>query len=144
MKQILLLSILLSSNLFSQSKEITEAIYYYSKKHNLDYKLMDSLVFKESTYRTKVKSNCNAIGLMQVRFKFWQKLCKLKNESELLDADKNLDCGMKVFKYKLKKKNGNLFEALTSYNIGLYEKRQNKINQGNRYAKEILELAKNK
>lgn len=97
-------------------------IEYYSQKYNLDPGLVASVVNVESSYKTKAKSNKNAIGLMQIKLSTANYLNNINltneiSESDLFKPTTNLDYGCMYLRYLINKFDDTT-TALCAYNAG--------------------------
>ncbi len=85
-------------------------------RRNINPAVIRALLRHESQEDQFALSQKGAIGLMQV-MPFNAKRCGLK-VAELIDVEKNIMCGTKIFSEDLKSQRGKLAEALQSYNGG--------------------------
>ena len=103
--------------------------------NGIDSRLLEALIHIESSGRPNVVSNKQAIGLMQVVYKWHYKRCNLTSEAQLFEPDININCGTEVLKHYLKVSNNNIREALAMYNGGYRKPRESYV-----YADKVLEL----
>lgn len=85
-------------------------------RHKINPAVVRSLLRHESAENQFALSNKGAVGLMQV-MPFNAKRCGMK-PAELIDAEKNIKCGVKLFAEDLKATGGDLSNALRRYNGG--------------------------
>lgn len=95
-------------------------ILTYSKQYDVDYKLVAAVIAQESKFKVNAKSRVGALGLMQVMpttgKNVAQKL-KLHNYS-LLDANDNIQIGVKFISMLHKEYKGDINLMLAHYNGG--------------------------
>jgi soluble lytic murein transglycosylase-like protein len=100
-----------SSNDSENFKNMIDTI---SSKYQVDPKLVQAVVQTESNYRSDAVSPAGAQGLMQLMPETAREL-GVKNS---LDAEQNLDGGVRYLRKMLEMNNGNVAEALAAYNAG--------------------------
>lgn len=100
-----------------------EANYYAGlvikagKKYSVDPSLIASMIVHESNARTNAISKGGDYGLMQVRWKVHHKDFGIKNSSDLLKPELNIDVGTQIFaRYYAQKKS--IRKALLRYSAG--------------------------
>jgi soluble lytic murein transglycosylase-like protein len=105
-----------------------------SRRHDLSPHLLASVIFTESTFRTKVVSHAGAIGPAQVQ-PSWQTFC---GASSLEDPAENIYCGAQILAY-LRDVCGDERCALAAYNVGLRNHRESEEHQqaGRRYVRKV-------
>lgn len=86
-----------------------------AKKYKVDPDLVLANMAVESDHDANAISPKGAIGLMQV-MPANAKWCGLKSPSELLDEEKNIDCGVKLLAAEMEFFNNDPRKALQSYN----------------------------
>jgi len=93
----------------------------YAKTIGWDWKLLASLVFQESNFKTDVKSWAGAVGLMQLL----PETGKAYGAANLLDPEENIKAGVKYIKWLdkywskfIEDENERINFILASYNIG--------------------------
>jgi soluble lytic murein transglycosylase len=87
-------------------------------KSGLDLNLVLSLIRQESAFNREAKSRVGARGLMQLMPYTAKRFVKYKKTDELYDPTLNVIAGTKYLKKLLKKFDGNIVLALSSYNAG--------------------------
>jgi len=97
-------------------------IIYYSKEYLLEPAVVASVINIESSYKTRVKSNQNAIGLMQIKLDTANYLNDLYlspqiTEEELFNPSTNIKYGCMYLRYLLNKFN-DIETTLCAYNAG--------------------------
>lgn len=88
-----------------------------AKQHNIDYRLLSSIIEIESNYDPDAISPAGAMGLLQLMPE-WKnsRLCpELKHSVDFFKPELNLDCGIKILKSNLKE-HGSIRKALRHYN----------------------------
>lgn len=101
-----------------------EYVEKYSKENNVDKYMIYAIIKAESNFKSDVKSNSNAIGLMQllentaVEMSNSIKQDKI-TEKSLYDPEMNIKLGISYYSYLLKHYRGNNILALTAYNAGM-------------------------
>ena len=97
-------------------------IVYYSKEYGLEPAVVASVINMESSYKKNVKSNKNAIGLMQIKLDTANYLNDLYlnpqlTEEELFNPSTNIKYGCMYLRYLLNKFD-NIDTTLCAYNAG--------------------------
>lgn len=97
-------------------------IVYYSKEYGLEPAVVGSVINIESSYKKNVKSNKNAIGLMQIKLDTANYLNDLYlnpqlTEEELFNPATNIKYGCMYLRYLLNKFD-NIDTTLCAYNAG--------------------------
>lgn len=85
-----------------------------AKKHNLDPKLVKSVIRAESNWNHRAVSPKGAMGLMQLM----PQTANLMGVSNPFDPEQNIEGGIKYLRHLLTRFNGNLTFALAAYNAG--------------------------
>lgn len=98
-----------------EGKEIFRLVDYYSKKYNVDSRLIHAVILAESGYMPNAKSNANARGLMQLTSVH---IGKVEGCYNLYNKRCNIETGVKHLSGLLSKYKGNEHLALASYNAG--------------------------
>ena len=107
--------------------EITDYILEYSEKYSIKSAIVVSVMDVESTYNYSVVSDKEAIGLMQVVYKYWkddQDIKEfIKQEKDLFDPELNIRAGCLILS-KLKKQHKDIKKYLNAYygEPGYFEK----------------------
>jgi len=105
-------------------KDLEQLITKYSIAHGLDPALMIALAYAESNLNPNAESRKGAIGVMQVYpTKDNLEFCGL-TKSELYNPEKNIECGIKLYKHIYEKipvqdEEMRLILGLAAYNWGL-------------------------
>lgn len=94
----------------------TQLIFENAKKHNVDPFLILSIMFVESTFKEQARSNANAIGLMQVIYR-WHKE-KVESAEHLYNPEINVQVGTQIIKEYIERSKTEK-EALLRYNGSL-------------------------
>lgn len=102
---------------------IVESIVFESEKRQLDPILITALIFEESAFDSMAVSRKGAMGLMQVRYEVWKgNEILLQNEADSPDKlcwiEKNIRCGMDIFKLYYEESGRNVVRALHRYHSG--------------------------
>ncbi|MDJ0625904.1 MAG: lytic transglycosylase domain-containing protein [Candidatus Caenarcaniphilales bacterium] len=107
--------------------QILNATHTAVKKEGLSQKLgykkamsiMLGLIYKESSFRERVRGKAGEIGLTQIMPSTGRFICKM-NENELQNMSNNLNCSAKYINLLLSEDyfNKNLNDALMAYNQG--------------------------
>ena len=101
-----------------------EYVEKYSKENNVDKYMIYAIIKAESNFKSDVKSNSNAIGLMQLIENTAVEMSNLIKQDEiteksLYDPEMNIKLGISYYSYLLKHYRGNNILALTAYNAGM-------------------------
>lgn len=92
-----------------------------ARKNKIDLELLMAVIFVESTYNSKAKSNVGAIGLMQVVPKWHlDKISPYGGVEVLYDIPINIEIGTEILMEYFRKE-GNLRSALHRYNGSLQD-----------------------
>ncbi len=124
--------IILISSIFLNHKRILQIFYpleyeeiilAQSIEYELDFYLVNSIIYVESKFDSKVTSNKGAIGLMQIMPKTGVWIAdNLGYDNfevdELYDPEVNVRCGCWYLSELMKKFDGNLIAVLAAYNGG--------------------------
>ncbi|MDN5303283.1 MAG: soluble lytic murein transglycosylase [Fusobacteriaceae bacterium] len=98
-----------------------EEVYFYSKKYNIEDKLVLAIIKVESNFNENAISYKGAVGLMQVMPSTASWITKKYNfnrEYDLLSPIDNIEIGIMYLSYLNKKFNGDLQNVLIAYNAG--------------------------
>lgn len=85
-----------------------------AKKHNVDPKLVKSVIHAESNWNHRAVSPKGAMGLMQLM----PQTADLMGVNNPFDPEQNIEGGVKYLRYLLTKFQGNLTMAIAAYNAG--------------------------
>ncbi len=101
-----------------------EYVEKYSKENNVDKYMIYAIIKAESNFKSDVKSNSNAIGLMQLLENTAVEMSNSIKQDEiteksLYDPEMNIKLGISYYSYLLKHYRGNNILALTAYNAGM-------------------------
>ena len=101
-----------------------EYVEKYSKENNADKYMIYAIIKAESNFKSDVKSNSNAIGLMQLLENTAVEMSNLIKQDEiteksLYDPEMNIKLGISYYSYLLKHYRENNILALTAYNAGM-------------------------
>ena len=81
--------------------EIKELVELRANEASIDPLIVKAIIEQESAWEQfAVGDGRDSRGLMQIQFKHHKDLCGLSKANELLDADTNIKCGIKVLKQK--------------------------------------------
>ena len=83
-------------------------------KHNVDPRLVQAVISAESNWNPNAVSQKGAVGMMQLM----PKTARDMGVGNPLNADENIEGGVKYLRYLLNKFRGNLALALAAYNAG--------------------------
>ncbi len=115
------------------AKEIVHNILEESHQKNIDPILIAALIWVESRFDPFAKSNKDAIGLMQIRYKVWKKEPALldngaRKEGSLYWIDINIKSGISIFNEYYEYAEFDVIKTLYRYNTG-----STKLPKGKRY-----------
>lgn len=108
------------------AQEYATLIFENANNYNVDPFLILSIIFVESTFKDEAKSNANAIGLMQVIYK-WHKE-KVEKPHHLYDPKINVQVGTQIIREYMDRSKTEK-EALLRYNGSL--------GKSDKYAKKV-------
>lgn len=108
------------------AQDYATLIFENANNHNVDPFLILSIMFVESTFKDEAKSNANAIGLMQVIYK-WHKE-KVEKPHHLYDPKINVQVGTQIIREYMDRSKTEK-EALLRYNGSL--------GKSDKYAKKV-------
>ena len=96
----------------------------YSKENNLDKYMIYAIIKAESNFDSNVKSQSDAIGLMQLLEETAEERANIIDdetitEDDLYDPETNIKLGTSYYAYLLNHYNHNNILALTAYNAGM-------------------------
>ena len=98
----------------SRADDFARWILEASERQALPPDLIASLIYTESTFRTRVRSFSGAIGPAQVKPRFWSRFC---GGVDLTDPEQNVYCGAQVVAHYMEQC-GDFECALRLYNVG--------------------------
>lgn len=101
-----------------------EYVEQYSTENELDKYMIYAIIKAESNFKPNVKSQSDAIGLMQLLEETANERANVIDEQniteqDLYDPETNIKLGTSYYAYLLKHYNGNNVLALTAYNAGM-------------------------
>ena len=96
-------------------EQITASVKKYSKKYNVDEKMIHAIILTESGYNPKAVSPCGAKGLGQLMEPTFR---ARKVGSNIYDIDTNIHATVKHYSGLLARARGNHYIALAAYNAG--------------------------
>lgn len=99
----------------NNGQQIVKAVDKYSKQYNVKPELIHAVIYVESKYNHKAKSNCGATGLMQLMPSTYKARGGTGNPYNI---DNNISTGTKHLAGMLARYKGNEIYALASYNGG--------------------------
>ena len=85
-----------------------------STRQDVPPEMLASLIYTESTFRTRARSWSGAIGPAQVKPQFWTRFC---GGADLADPEHNIYCGAQILAHYAEQC-GNLDCAFRLYNVG--------------------------
>ena len=131
---VVILIILVFSFLVSFPKKYSDLIESNSYKYKLPKYLVASVINIESGYDKNAKSSAGAMGLMQLLPSTAEEVAKKLDmnfeESDLYNEEVNIEFGCFYLNYLIDYYDGNIINALASYNWGMTNV-NNWINKGN-------------
>ncbi|ENX40822.1 lytic transglycosylase domain-containing protein [Acinetobacter courvalinii] len=118
----------------STANRVAPIILKTAERHNISPHLLAALIRQESSYRTFARSSADAVGLTQVRPKFWQQFCP----GDLYDEHININCGAYILA-NYYQSTGDWAKALGYYNVGPtgYRRSPYMRQQAERYASSV-------
>lgn len=116
------------------ANRVAPIILRSAESYNISPHLLAALIRQESSYITNATSSADAVGLTQVRPKFWQQTCL----GNLYDEQININCGAYILA-KYYQATGDWMTALGYYNVGPtgYKNSVYMRNQAHRYANSV-------
>lgn len=103
-------------------QKYSEYVEKYSLEYNVDCMLVYAIIKAESNFKPNIKSNSNAMGLMQLMEKTAietaDKIGIDYKEGCLYEPETNIRLGIKYYSDLLKEYDNNYMLALTAYNAG--------------------------
>ncbi|QHH93392.1 lytic transglycosylase domain-containing protein [Acinetobacter gyllenbergii] len=116
------------------ANRVAPIILQTAERHNISPHLLAALIRQESSYRTLARSSADAVGLTQVRPKFWQQYCP----GDLYDEHVNINCGAYILA-NYYQSTGDWSKALGYYNVGPtgYRRSLYMRQQAERYASSV-------
>lgn len=101
-----------------------EYVEKYAKQNEVDKYMIYAIIKAESNFKPEVKSQSEAIGLMQLLEETAVEMSNsIENQTvtkeELYDPETNIKLGTTYYSYLLKHYKGNNILALTAYNAGM-------------------------
>ena len=98
-------------------RTVHDYIAISAQSFEINPQLIKAMITVESSWRPSVVSHAGAMGYMQV-MPFNAKRCDLLSPDELLNPEKNIDCGAQIISEELERFDGDLVKALQVYNGG--------------------------
>lgn len=93
-------------------------VVYASAKYRVPQVILAGLVMQESSGKADARSSCGAVGLTQIRWKFWGQTLKdagiCETEADLLDPETSIEAGAYILRTLLDRY-GDIDEALRHY-----------------------------
>ena len=93
-------------------------VVYYSAKYRVPQVILAGMVLQESSGKATARSNCGAVGLTQVRWRFWGQTLKdagiCETEADLLIPETAIEAGAYILRILLDKY-GDIDRALKHY-----------------------------
>lgn len=103
----------------ADSPSYAKWVVYYSAEYRVPQIVLAGMVMQESSGRSDARSNCGAVGLTQIRWKFWGEMLQgagiAQMEADLLIPEVSIEAGAFIVRYLLDKYDGDLQEALKHY-----------------------------
>lgn len=96
-------------------QQIKQVVNKHSEKYGVDPLLVHAVILTESGYNPNAKSPCGATGIMQLMPATFKARGVGNN---IYSIDQNTEAGVKHLAGLLAKYNGNIYLALSAYNIG--------------------------
>ena len=94
-------------------------VVYYSARYRVPQIVLAGMVMQESSGKPDARSNCGAVGLTQIRWRFWGEMLQdagiAQTETDLLIPEVSIEAGACILRYLLDKYDGDLQEALKHY-----------------------------
>ena len=96
------------------SDELNSYFKEAAEKYNIDVKLLKSVAFTESGFRSNATSKCGAMGIMQLM----PSAAKQYGARDPYDPKQNIMAGAKILSTFLKRYDGDVEMTLAAYNAG--------------------------
>ncbi len=93
---------------------ILDIVNRAAKQHNVDPKIILSIIYAESSFNPNACSHCGAMGLMQLM----PATARQYGAKNPYDMEQNIFAGTKFLSWLLKRYNGNVRLAAAAYNVG--------------------------
>ena len=103
-----------ATDIKQRASKYRNIIKTYSKKYDVDSRLITAIITTESCFKNKARSYKGAAGLMQLMPRT-AKRWGIRNRH---NADQNIRCGTRYIAHLLKRFNGNVKLAIAAYNAG--------------------------
>ena len=98
----------------SRAREFAPWILEAADHYGVDAVTLSRLIFKESSFRTNVRSRSGAVGPAQIKPKYWETFC---SAHDIHDAEGNVKCSAQILAH-LEGEFGSLRKAVSYYNAG--------------------------
>lgn len=125
-----------------QKRPFQGIIVHVAKRYDVDPALVRAIIFAESSFNPKAKSNKGARGLMQLM----PSTAKALGVEDIYDPVQNIDGGVRYFKSLLDRFDGNVQFALAAYNAGSRHVRNYEgvppFKATRRYVKKVLKFSR--
>jgi soluble lytic murein transglycosylase-like protein len=93
-------------------------VVYYSAKYRVPQVILAGMVLQESSGKPNARSSCGAVGLTQIRWRYWGETLKdagiCEKESDLLEPETSIEAGAYILRTLLDRY-GDIDEALRHY-----------------------------
>lgn len=103
-------------------KRFSSLIETYSKKHDIDDKLITGVTYHESAGNPKARSRKGAMGLMQVTYGAVSDVTGRKladiTRGEVMNPENNIEFGTSYLSRLIQRYNGSIALGLAAYNLG--------------------------
>jgi len=111
-----------------------------AKKYNLPLPLLLAIARGESDFNPKAVSIANCYGIMQIKWPITAKDLGIKRKEDLFNPCLNIDAGARYLAWLIKKYNGDLYFAISAYNVGPARVTKNFVpKNGRQYASYIYQ-----
>ena len=112
------LTVLFARYRHADAPNFAKWIVYASAKYRVPQVILAGLVMQESSGNPSARSNCGAVGLTQIQWKFWGQTLKdagiCETEADLLDPETSIEAGAYILRTLLDRY-GDIDGALKHY-----------------------------